>query len=54
VREEETPTIVARAGRDGYRATIPALGKKAFFGPGSKLAGVMAAAKRVGLRGPRS
>ena len=51
--EQEIPTIIVRFERDGYRAAIPALGKKAFFGPSSKLADVVAAARRAGLRGPR-
>lgn len=52
--EQDIPNIIVRFERDGYRAAIPALGKKALFGPSSKLADVMVAARRAGLPGPRS
>jgi len=47
VSDEEIPTIVVRAGRDGYRATIPALGNEVIFGPSVNIGDVVAAARQT-------
>ena len=39
--EQEIPSIIVRKERDGYRATIPALGEEAVFGPSSELRDVV-------------